>query len=128
MNRMLVISILPLSLSFSFLLCLLLVLSSIPSAVMPVNAADPGAHAQQKKQQKQKNDDVDGDLASHYLAMLTVEDLQQMLHEKHQPFHHLRTKQELIRALVKIEQEEELALKVQAGATQHVLRVLYCSG
>ncbi|ORC83345.1 uncharacterized protein TM35_000751140 [Trypanosoma theileri] len=124
MNTTPAVSVLPLPLPLSLLLCLLLVLSSFPSAIMSVNAADPTAHPQQGN--------VDADTSSQYLAMLKVEDLQQMLHEKRQPFHHLRTKEELIQALVQLEREEELALKVQATAaqrpTQHVLRVLYCSG
>ncbi|RNF07669.1 uncharacterized protein Tco025E_07345 [Trypanosoma conorhini] len=79
--------------------------------------------------------DADGDASSFgHLEMLEVGDLRQMLHEKQQPFQHLRTKQELIDAIVELQKREALAerLRRQRGAgaarRQHVLRVEYCSG
>ncbi|ESL11741.1 hypothetical protein TRSC58_00502 [Trypanosoma rangeli SC58] len=73
--------------------------------------------------------DADGAASSfRHLEMLEVGDLRQMLHEKHQPFQHLHTKQQLIDALVELHKKEELVEKIRRRRQQHVLRVEYCSG
>ncbi|KEG11528.1 hypothetical protein DQ04_02531040 [Trypanosoma grayi] len=104
-----------LSASVTLLLLALLLLSSpLSAAVVNADAAD----------EKSRYD---------HLQMLTVADLKQMLHEKRQPFLHLRTKNELINALVEVEKKEELINSIQQGDSMkqrkpHVLRVEYCSG
>ncbi|EAN86686.1 hypothetical protein, conserved [Trypanosoma cruzi] len=75
----------------------------------------------------------DDDSLFKYLEMLEVSDLRQMLHEKKQPFHHLRSKQELIHAIITLEKKEKLVEKLRRrrdtkASRPHVLRVEYCSG
>ncbi|CBH10986.1 hypothetical protein, conserved [Trypanosoma brucei gambiense DAL972] len=72
------------------------------------------------------------DYSSHrykYLEMLKEADLKQMLHEKGEAFHHLRSKRELILAVLKLEKREEALRKARVTDTvQHEVRVEYCSG
>nr|CCC90361.1 conserved hypothetical protein [Trypanosoma congolense IL3000] len=64
-----------------------------------------------------------------HLQLLEVTDLKQVLHEKGEPFHHLRTKKELIEAVLQVEKREEAFSKARMSDTvQHEVRVEYCSG
>ncbi|KAG8339548.1 hypothetical protein ERJ75_000760800 [Trypanosoma vivax] len=71
----------------------------------------------------------DEDLRYEYLSMLDDADLKLMLHEKGESFLHLETKEQLIDALIKLEQKEKSQNNVLHTSTiQHELRVEYCSG
>lgn len=67
-----------------------------------------------------------------HLSKLEISDLKQMLHEKNYQFYHLRTKEELIQALIEIYKQDEIMknfkTKVNSNVEKHVLRVEYCSG